>query len=91
MYNPAHLISKLQSTGFTVTLDDKNKFNVNYMIGEKRFSIIGLQYFLGLICFHFYKEEEIIDMFNKSISAMEEAGIKPNTKCEFRFNQSPHF
>ena len=91
IYNPAHFISKLQAAGFSVTFNDDERFSVNYLLGDKRYSFTGLRYFLGLIFAHFYKEEEIIDMLNRSISAIDDAKLVSNTKCEFRFHQQPCF
>jgi hypothetical protein len=89
IFNPAHFISKLEAAGFTVTFEDERAFNIEYTLKDKRFSVMGLQYFLGLICFYFYKEDEVIDLMNRGIKAIDKANIKPNTKCEFRFDQHP--
>jgi hypothetical protein len=89
IYNPAHFISKLEAAGFTITFQDERTFNIEYTIDDKRFSVMGLPYFLGLICFYFYKEDEVIDMITKSITAIDEAKLMPNTRCELRFDQHP--
>ncbi|MCF6153926.1 MAG: hypothetical protein E3K36_01475 [Candidatus Brocadia sp.] len=91
IYNPAHFISKMEAAGFTVTFEDERTFNIEYTLKNKRFSVMGLPYFLGLICFYFYKEDEVIDMINRGITAIDEANLRPNTKCKFRFDQLPCF
>lgn len=91
IFNPAHFIAKLEAAGFTVTLEKERTFHVEYTIKDKKFSLVGLPYFLQLICAYFYKEDEIMDMINRSMTAIDEANLKPNTKCEFRFDQFPCF
>lgn len=89
-FNPAHFISKLESSGYTVNFENERTFNIEYMIKDKRFSVMGLPYFLRLICYYFYKEEEVIDIMKRGIKAIDEANIKPNTKCELRLGQQPY-
>lgn len=84
-YNPAHFIAKLAAAGFTVASED-GSFSLYHTVGKKKFYVTGLPYFLSLICFYLYKEEEVIEMLKKSITAIDDAGVKANTKCEFRFD-----
>ena len=60
------------------------------MLKDKKFSVMGLTYFLQLICIYFYREDEVVDLMNKSITVIDEANLKPN-KREFRFYHFPCF
>ncbi|MEE9913196.1 MAG: hypothetical protein K4571_15900 [Deltaproteobacteria bacterium] len=89
IFNPAHFISKLEAAGFTVNFENERTFNIEYMLKDKRFSVMGLPYFIRLICYYLYKEEEVMAIMNRGINAIDEANIKPNTRCEFRLGQLP--
>ena len=89
IYNPAYFISKLEASGFTIGFEDERTFNVEYMLRDKKFSVKGISYFLNLITYNLYTEDEVLDLINRGIKAIDEANIRPNTKCEFRFIQHP--
>jgi hypothetical protein len=89
IFNPAHFISRLEAAGFVVTFKDDREFTIEYAVGNKRFLLMGMAYYLCLICFCLYKEEEVIDMLRRSIAAIDEADLRSNTRCEIRFDQRP--
>jgi hypothetical protein len=65
LFNPAHLISKLQQKGFDVSMSSEDgTLKVSRTSGDGRVTVEGMEYFKNLITHGLYSEEMVVEMID---------------------------
>jgi hypothetical protein len=87
IYNPAHLIRKLRDQGFQARPLGNRRYEVYKMVGEKRMSLEGFDYFQRLIQDHLVDEDVVLGILSHAHSLIVSGKVGVNTRIPFYFSQ----
>lgn len=90
IYNPAHLVRKLQAAGFDVRrTGSKEGFSASKPIPTGAFTVSRFDHFLRLITDHFISEEGVIQLLLAMESKVVEDRVQPNTMVDLTLDLDP--
>jgi hypothetical protein len=75
VYNPAFLISDLRHSGLEVAADKNGEVQVWKQLGEKRYEVRGMGYFLALAREHLVSDKVVASVIAKFVEAVQIAGF----------------
>ncbi len=87
IYNPAHLIRKLREQGFTARPLGNHRWEVYKMVGDKRMSLEGFDYFHRLIQDHLVDEDVVLGILAHTHSMIESGKVGVYTRIPLYFSQ----
>jgi hypothetical protein len=76
IYNPAFLMSDLRSSGLEVVKNASGEIQIWKPIGERRYEVRGVPYFLGLVQKHLIPDKSVVNIICKFVEAVEKADFK---------------
>lgn len=86
IYNPAHLIARLEKEGFEPVFNNDRLSAFRRSSGDKVLGIDGIWYYIGLICQCFFKEEEVVGMILETVRRADQHESKVPARFDIRFN-----
>jgi hypothetical protein len=87
IYNPAHLIRNLREQGFTARPLGNHRWEVYKMVGDKRMSLEGFDYFHRLIQDHLVDEDVVLGILSHAHNLIESGKVGVYTRIPFYFSQ----
>lgn len=91
LFNPAHLISKLQQKGFDVSMSSEDgRLRVSRTYGGGRVTVEGMEYFKNLITHGLYSEEIVVEMIDSVASQTGRQGAEQHEpgRTDITFNHA---